>query len=114
MASASTLQVSAAAYRVGPRRAPRYPIKTEVELTWLAADGSQKTAVAKALDMSDTGIRVKLGEPLPFDSLIKISVRKLRLCGHAFVRHCARKGLFGYAIGLEFRGCLMPSNWNAW
>jgi len=73
------------------RRQERRPCEHNVTVTWHDARGDHKFAFARALDISESGIRLQMPEPPP-----------LGLLGNASVRHCARTAASKFTVGAEF------------
>jgi hypothetical protein len=68
---------------------------------WCDSSGHDKFANALALDISETGMRLKVPEALAVQSCVTLRSEILKLHGQASVRYCSRLGT-KYAIGLEF------------
>jgi len=68
---------------------------------WKDRDGNEKFTNAYTLDISESGMRVEVPEPLPERSYVIMRADKLALHGTASVRSCSRKGT-KYVAGLEF------------
>ena len=67
---------------------------------WCDAHGNDKFANAPALDVSETGLRLKVPEAVPVQACVTLRSERLKLHGQASVRNCMRLGAT-YAIGLE-------------
>lgn len=65
--------------------------------------GEQKFAYAKILDVSESGMRVELREPLARQAYVSLRADQIALQGSASVRSCVKKGSL-YLAGLEFSG----------
>ena len=72
-----------------------------VKIMWCDASGHDKFANARALDVSETGARLKVPEAIVVQSCVTIRSENLKLHGQASVRYCSRLGT-NYAVGLEF------------
>jgi hypothetical protein len=72
-----------------------------VKMMWCDTSGHDKFANARALDVSETGARLKVPEALTVQSCVTLRSETLKLHGQASVRHCSRVGTT-YSIGLEF------------
>lgn len=83
------------------RRHNRQDCSPKVKIMWCDASGNDKFANALALDVSETGVRLKVPEALAVQSCVTLRSENLKLHGQASVRHCSRLGTT-YAIGLEF------------
>ena len=84
------------------RRNDRRPCDHTVKVMWSDLRGQEKFFLAKALDIGGRGLRIRMPEALPPQSLVALSASKLGLVGHATVRHCTRTRSSHYAIGVEF------------
>lgn len=84
------------------RRADRQPCDQRVTVVWRDAAGQEKFVQAKALDISEQGLRLEVPEPLPCQIYLTLRAEKLGLRGNASVRHCMRVRGSRYAVGLEF------------
>ncbi len=60
---------------------------------------------ARTLDVSETGMRIEVGEPMEKQVYVTMRCPALDLQGTASVRTCTRKGM-KYLVGLEFSGGL--------
>jgi len=83
------------------RRETREACTPAVKIMWCDASGHDKFANATALDVSPSGMRVKVPEPLRVQSSVTLHSVKLKVQGQASVRYCSRFGT-SYAAGLEF------------
>jgi hypothetical protein len=83
------------------RRHTRQDCTPTVKIMWCDTSGHDKFANATALDISETGLRLKVPEALPVQSCVTMRSDALKLRGQASVRYCSRLGTT-YAIGLEF------------
>src|ERR1700685_2428978 len=59
----------------------------------------------KIHDVSESGIRVELADPLEKQTYVTLQATSLGLHGSASVKSCVRKGM-KYLVGLEFSGGL--------
>jgi hypothetical protein len=84
------------------RRQQRRPCEHNVTVTWHDARGDHKFAIARALDICESGIRLQLPEPPPLHTYVTLRATKLGLLGNASVRHCARTAASKFAVGAEF------------
>jgi len=83
------------------RRHERSDVRTMINLMWKDRMGTEKFTNAYTLDVSESGMRVEVPEPIPERSYVIVRADKLALHGTASVRSCARKGT-KYVAGLEF------------
>jgi hypothetical protein len=72
---------------------------------WLKCNG--KRHEIRGVDLNKSGAKVTTDVPLAPGSGVFVYIASERLMGWAEVRHCARRRMSGYHIGLEFRGSLM-------
>ena len=72
-----------------------------VRLVWQDRFGHDKFAKARSFDISESGLRIEMPEPLQERSYVTIKAEKLGLHGQASVRHCSKHGT-KYIVGLEF------------
>ena len=68
---------------------------------WKGRDGDDRYAYARTLDVSETGLRIQVPEPVPERSYVIFRGDSLALHGTASVRSCQLKGV-KYVVGLEF------------
>lgn len=83
------------------RRRNRESSDGKVVVAWRDERGNDNVANAKALDVSDVGVRLEMPVPIRVQTYITMRAEKLGLHGQASVRHCSRKGS-RYVIGAEF------------
>jgi hypothetical protein len=83
------------------RRQNRQVCTPKVKIMWCDASGNDKFAMATALDVSELGVRLKVPEPLRFQSCVTLQSVTLKIHGQASVRHCSSLGT-NFAVGLEF------------
>ena len=83
------------------RRHGRTEVRALVQLMWKDRDGNEKFTNALSLDVSESGMRAEVPEPVPERSYVVIRADTLALHGSASVRSCSRKGT-KYVVGLEF------------
>jgi hypothetical protein len=76
---------------------------------WRDARGENKFATARALDVSESGIRLQMPEAPPVHSYVTLRASKLGLLGDASVRYCLRSASCKFAVGAEFTAGLQ---WN--
>jgi PilZ domain len=84
------------------RRQDRRPCEHKVTVTWHDARGDNKFAIARAIDISESGIRLQMPEPPPLHTYVMLRATKLGLLGNASVRYCVRTTASRYAVGAEF------------
>jgi hypothetical protein len=84
------------------RRHDRQPCEHNITVTWRDTRGDNKFAVARAIDISESGIRLQMPEAPPQHSYVMLRAAKLGLLGSASVRYCVRTAASKYAVGAEF------------
>lgn len=84
------------------RREERRPCEHTVVVVWRDAGGENKFANARALDISESGIRLQMPEAPPLHTYVTLRASKLGLLGNASVRYCVRTTASKYAVGAEF------------
>ena len=87
------------------RRQDREGLNSVVVVMWRDASGNDKFANARALDVSELGLRLEMPEPIPVKSYITLRADKLGIQGHGSVRHCTRRH-GKYIIGVELSGAV--------
>jgi hypothetical protein len=88
---------------VNLRRMERIESPQRVSISWDDKHGQAKFASARALNISENGISLRLNEPLEVRSLVTLRSEGLKLAGSATVRYCIRRNGWHY-VGLEFSG----------
>jgi hypothetical protein len=84
------------------RRQDRRPCDHIITVLWRDPGGQDKCVNAKALDISEGGLRLQMPEALPKQGYVSLRAPKLGLLGQASVRHCSRNGGSKFLIGVEF------------
>jgi hypothetical protein len=74
-----------------------------LRLMWREESGEERYASVKAIDMSESGLRVLTPHALEPRTFVTLQCDALGLRGSASVRYCTRKGI-NYIAGLEFTG----------
>ena len=87
------------------RRHSRTADSTPLQIVWKDRAGVDKFIHARTLDISETGMRIEVREPLDTQTYVTLQCPALRLHGTASVRTCVRKRN-NYIVGLEFSGGL--------
>jgi hypothetical protein len=93
------------AEKSGIRRDDRIPASELVEVTWKDRSGQEKFAKGRTLDISASGMRIEVPEPLDKQTYVALRSNALSLHGTASVRSCTRQAA-KYLVGLEFSGGL--------
>jgi len=76
-----------------------------VQLVWKDRQDIDRFMKGRILDVSESGIRVELPDPLDRQTYVTLQAASLGLHGSASVRSCVRKGM-KYIVGLELSGGL--------
>lgn len=85
----------------GLRRHHRISIPGPVRVGWLETGGEQKYVVGRCLDVSESGMRIEVPEPIPRGVYVTIRADAISLVGNASVRSTSRKAT-RFILGLEF------------
>jgi PilZ domain len=91
------------------RRHSRSEHAATVRLIWKDRAGVDKFINGRTVDISESGMRIEVPEPIEKRTYVTLQCSDLGLHGAASVRSCARKGM-KYVVGLEFSGGLQ---WSA-
>jgi hypothetical protein len=83
------------------RRHARAEKSSPVQIAWKDRSGVDKYVMGRSLDISASGMRVEIPEPIDKQTYITLQCVALGLHGSASVRTCSRKGM-KYVLGLEF------------
>jgi hypothetical protein len=83
------------------RRHARSAKSAPVQLIWKDRQGIDRFINGRIVDVSESGIRVELNDPMEKQTYVTLQAAGLGLHGSASVRTCARKGM-KYLVGLEF------------
>ena len=84
------------------RRHERRPCEHIVTVLWRDARGDNKFANARAVDISERGMRLHMPEAPPLHSYVTLRASKLGILGNASVRYCFRTATSNFAVGAEF------------
>jgi hypothetical protein len=79
---------------------------------WLLFNGKRRQI--RGIDLNNSGALIASREPLAPGDSVFVYLASERLMGRAEVRHCVRRGIFGYNVGVEFRGPLMRATEGSW
>jgi hypothetical protein len=85
------------------RRHSRSAKSAPVTAVWKDRAGADKFGNGRALDISESGMRIEVSEPIEKQTYVTLQCVSLGLHGTASVRTCTRKGM-KYVVGLEFSG----------
>lgn len=83
------------------RRENREAKKGRIRVGYTDQLGEYKVCEAPVLDVSETGMRVELPDPLKVGSRVGLQPGTLNVCGTGQVKHCRLKSA-RYTIGLQF------------
>ena len=72
-----------------------------LEISWHDAQSTSRTLAVRAIDLSNSGIRVESTEPIDLQTEVYVRAERYGLTGSTSVRHCNRRG-GKYVLGLEF------------
>jgi hypothetical protein len=79
---------------------------------WLVVNG--KRSKIRGIDLNNSGALITSRVPLTPGDDVFLYIASARLMGWAEVRHCARGRVFGYNVGVRFRGSLMRAAEGGW
>jgi PilZ domain len=83
------------------RRHDRADVSSPAKIVWQDRNGRDCFMNGQALDVSASGIRVEVADPIEMQTYVTVQCSALSLHGRASVRSCTRKGM-KYILGLEF------------
>jgi hypothetical protein len=83
------------------RRERRYPLDCSATLTWEDSQGRSRMLQARAMDISESGVRIEVSEPIEARTCLHVWIEHYGTSGNAVVRHCTRRGQ-RYVLGMEF------------
>lgn len=83
------------------RTQPRTALAGPVRLSWETEDRGYRYALGKLEDISTSGLRVKVVEPIPVRAFVKVHVPDQKLFTMAVARYCDREKM-RYQVGVEF------------
>jgi hypothetical protein len=79
----------------------RVPFNSLLHVSWLDSRGDLKYFQARAMDISDSGVRIELPQALANSTTVQVRSERLGLARSGSVRSCSRRG-FTYLVGIEF------------
>lgn len=85
------------------RRDSRLLFSGKIGLTWATPTGDACARNGECIDVSPSGLKVKVDTPIATRTVVTVRAKELVLHGSASVRSCTRSGV-RYIIGLEFVG----------
>jgi hypothetical protein len=83
------------------RAATRIPAEYVIAVRWTDETGSQKSKEAHGVDLSRSGARFQLREPIRVGTPVLVDAHQYNVRGTGSVRHCTRRGNF-FTIGVLF------------
>ena len=83
------------------RRHARDAKSSPIQIVWKDRTGADRYVNGRTLDVSVSGMRVEISEPIDKQTYVTMQCAALGLHGTASVRSCTRKGM-KYVLGLEF------------
>ena len=83
------------------RRKQRQLFDCALEIAWHDTRQTSHTLTVRAIDLSNSGIRVESSEPIELGTQVYVRAERYGLTGSTSVRHCGRRGV-KYVLGLEF------------
>jgi hypothetical protein len=87
------------------RRHARAEKSAPIQIVWQDSRGADRFVSGRSVDVSPSGMRAEVSEPIDKQTYVTLQCAALGLQGTASVRTCARKGA-KYILGLEFSGGL--------
>jgi hypothetical protein len=87
------------------RRHARAEKSSPIQLVWQDRGGADRFVSGRSLDISPSGMRVEVSQPIDKQTYVTLQCAALGVQGTASVRSCTRKGA-KYILGLEFSGGL--------
>ena len=97
------------------RKCERTEHRTRVSLVWADESGRPFSRNGECLDISASGMKVKLDSEIPLRAVVTVRAVSIQLHGSASVRSCLRVGT-KFTAGLEFVGGMkwtMPDTFKA-
>ena len=82
------------------RQHHRVPYLGPARISWDDEQGITRFANAKCIDVSEAGLRIEVGEPIPVRARISLRADRLGFSGSATVRNIAWRGC-KYILGLN-------------
>jgi hypothetical protein len=83
------------------RRHWRSTQSASASIVWSDRGGGDKFVNGRTVNVSESGLRIEVSEPIEKQTYVTVQCLALGLHGRASVRSCARKGT-KYLLGLEF------------
>lgn len=85
------------------RRSTRLTYNGKINMTWSDEKGNSCSRHGDCMNLSSSGLKVKLDTQIPTRTVVTVKAKELALHGSASVRSCTRVGV-KFEIGLEFVG----------
>ena len=88
------------------RRHDRIPYNGPIRIAWETENGELRYAMGKCVDISESGLRIELPEPVPVRSYVTLRADGINLSARASVRSVDRRGircLVGLQLSQEIR-----------
>ncbi len=73
----------------------------DATLKWQDSQGQSRFLQVRALDISESGVRIEASEPIEARTRLQIWIEQYDTSGDAVVRHCTHRGNH-YVLGMEF------------
>lgn len=73
------------------RRHRRIPYFGPIRISW-EERGQPRFAMARCVDISDSGLRIESPVPVPSGAVIQLGAERIKLAGAAAVKHVVRNG----------------------
>lgn len=94
------------------RRQLRSPVNEHVRVSWQDPARGLVYQRGKCVDVSTTGMRIKVALPIPLQSMVSILADGMGFAGNGSVRHVARSGSY-YTVGLQLSQAIIPGDARA-
>ena len=91
------------------RRKQRQLFDSALEVSWKDGQGASRIVTVRAIDLSNSGIRVESSEAIDLHTDVYVRAERYGLTGATSVRHCSRRGS-KYILGLEFNPDAKPAD----
>jgi hypothetical protein len=82
------------------RRHHRIPYAGPIRVGWSDSTGSPRFAVAKCIEVSESGIRIEVSVNIPERTVLQMNAERIKFAGSGTVKHTVRRGA-KYILGLE-------------
>lgn len=91
------------------RREDRHAVDFQVFLSWQSADRSIHRVLGRCVDLSPSGARLEMKDPVEARIHVLVESRQFGRMGMASIRYCARIRM-KYDVGLQFNVPFILSN----